>query len=222
MSGMKKVTKRNLETPTARILGLIDSLSQRSGVFHENINCFSFAQFAIGDTTYHVTIEGNIYYANKFTNYDWTPCTISYVKDGIYPAITISGVNLLAYTVVLTALNPDFYERYAMDSRLVINHLLIEPYAISHRYTTTSSRPIREFNMNPHFLEVITRGENTKHGRFIEKYGLWGISVKYSEIAILAPLLQQLPEDTDFADYVAELYKDDSLEDPRDFREFLQ
>jgi hypothetical protein len=222
MSVMQKIKKRNLETPTARILGLIDSLSKRFGDFIVDINCFSFAQFTIDDTTYHVTIEGNIYYANKFTNYEWTPCTISYVKDGIYPAVTISGVSLLAYQVVLAALNPDFYEKYAMDSRLVVNHLLIEPYAISHRYTTTSSRPIREFNMNPYFLEVITRGENTKHGRFVEKYGLWGISVKYSEISILAPLLQQLPEDTDFAEYVAELYKDDSLNDPRDFREFLQ
>lgn len=222
MSGMQGITKRNLETPTAEILGLIDSLSQRHGVFHEDINCFDFAQFTINNTTYHITIDGNIYYANEFTNYDWRPCTTTYVKDGIYPAVTISGVNLLAYTVVLTALNPDFYERYAMDSRLVVNHLLVEPCFKSHRYTTTSSKPINEFNTNPRFLEVITRGENTKHGRFIEKYSLWGISVKYKEIVILAPLLAKLPEDTNFADYVADLYKDDSLNDPRDFREFLK
>lgn len=217
MAGLH-INKRRKESTIARMLGVIDSNVKRYGKIDPKTNCYESAEFEFGNVNYHITGDGDIYHKSRHTGWEWQELALAWVKDGIYPTISINNCILFAYHVVLTALNPDFYENYMSDSRLVVNHLLVEEYRIAHVGYSGASRPMRSFATNPKFLEVITRGQNTRHGKFVERYGLWGIAIKSEEVDVLESLLDRLSPQDDYSDYVSSLYADEADIDPRDFR----
>ena len=224
---MKKervIVKRRVNT-TNIILEVISSRAKRVGKFDERTNCYSQATFDFGCKSYLVLADGRIFEAEIGESFK--PVKINWVKSGVYPEVEINGCRIKTYHLVLAALNPDFYEKYMSDGGLVVNHLVVEYKPRQHDFYQSVASPVREYASAPDCLELITSGENIKHGKFVDKYNLYGILIHANEVDKLQKFINNLmdkfgviPADQ-MSSFILREIKSWGITEKRDYREAI-
>lgn len=181
-----------------KVLGAINSNMIR--FYNKEDGTFRFSTFTFGDYDYKVDANGVLYRretGSALGNYE--EVKPSWSKGGIYPEYCLNNCFVKAYQLSLVAIDEDFYDNYMADSSLVVNHMVTEDSdkAFGNGYYKgyrSVVKPTRTYAYNPKYLEVITRGENTRHGRFIADYNLYGVCVSASDISNLSKLLVKVTD----------------------------
>ena len=170
------------------VLGVIDS----SAVRHYNEDgSFDYATFSFNCNDYIMKSDGTLLERGCFDN-SFNVVSPSWCKGGIYPQVCINGCYIKSYVLSLTLANKDFYNYYMSDGSLVVNHTVTEfngkLFDGKYKYRSVAI-PMKSVAYNPEYLEVISRSDNIKHGKFIEKYGLYGVYVSAKDLVSLSKLV---------------------------------
>lgn len=180
------------------ILGVIDSCAKRC--FNKD-GTFSYATFNFGNKDYLMKSDGTLYERDEVSD-KFEVVKPSWCKGGIYPQVCINGCFIKSYVLALTLADENFYDNYMSDNSLVVNHTVTEysGKVFDGLYTYRSvARPMRNVAYNPDYLEVISRSDNIRHGKFIEKYGLYGIYVSAKDLNDLMKIVLN-PDNFDDSD----------------------
>lgn len=184
-----------------KVLGYIDATAIR---FYDKDEVFKFATFSIGDESYKMLSDGRLYKEITFNDYKFVEP--HWCKGGIYPEVIINGCPIKSYVLALTLTDTNFYDRYMNDSSLVVNHTVTEynqDYLCFDGYRAVV-KPKRSVSYNPTYIECVTRSANTKHGRLIDDYGLYGIYVSADDVDELKRILVNLKDvDDDYKELIA-------------------
>lgn len=193
-----------------KVLGAINSSMIR--FYNKEDGTFRFSNFTFGDYDYKVDANGVLYRReidSALGNY--VVVEPSWSKGGIYPEYCLNNCFVKAYQLALVASDEDFYDDYMADNSLVVNHMVTEDsnkvfgngYYDKYRSVV---KPSRTYAYNPKYLEVITRGENIRHGKFIANYNLYGVCVSARDISNLSELLVKVTgKDEMFVDGISAL-----------------
>lgn len=192
---------------TAKVLGAINAVVKR---YYDSDSNFTHGEFTINDFSYVMNKDGSLY--RKCINDadgEYKFVRPSGCKGNIYSEYTINNTRIKSYILSMTVANDKFYDLYMSDKRLNVNHTVVERldyYAFNNNHAC--SRPNPDVAYNPAYLEVVTNSANTRHGKFVNKYELYGIYVSASDIDALLDTKSLIdPNDDEYADkhdYVVE------------------
>lgn len=138
---------------------------------------FVSASFSLSDGDYVVTSD---FHVHK----DGRELPVHGCKGDIYPEVCICGYPMKAYVLSMIAVDPMFVSEY-LKGGVVVNHCLCT-------MRDGGIHPHKDVWFNPAYLEVISNGDNVRHGRFIKKYGLTDVYVSARDIANLEPMMFSL------------------------------
>lgn len=185
---MRKMSK------TIKMLEVIDAGMHRE--FDED-GTFSKASFELSDGIYTVT---NDFVVKKIDNAgDVQELPVHYCKGGIYPEVSISGMQVKLYVLTMLATDASAFEKY--QSGMEINHTIIsktQPKLLNigydnayYRGVVIDTAPLKKLSANPSYLEFCTRSENVKHGKFIKDFSLYDTYISAHDIDELRKFLIQ-------------------------------
>lgn len=180
------------QSETLKMLETIDAGMHRE--FNED-GTFSKASFELSDGIYTVT---NNFVVKKIDNSgDVQELPVHYCKGGIYPEVSISGMQIKLYVLTMIATDDSAFEKY--QSGLEINHTIIsktEPKLLNigcdnvyFRGVVIDTAPLKKLSANPSYLEFCTRSENIRHGKFIKEFSLYDTYVSAHDVDELRKLL---------------------------------
>lgn len=180
-----------------KTLGTINSNAKR---FYDCDDKFNYANFALGNKQYRMDKDGNLYRFNTDT-FEYDIINPSWSKKGIYPEYSLGGSPIKAYVLSLALSDSSFYEAYMNDSSLVVNHTVTtesnKVFKDTYRGISRSKvKPTTSVAYNPAYLELVSNGDNVRHGAFVNKYGLYGVYVSAKDIDSLSKMMLN-PDDFD-------------------------
>lgn len=189
------------QSETLRLLEVIDSSMNRE--FNEKGE-FQSATFELSDGTYKVD---NTFVVKKIDNAgDMQELPVHYCKGGIYPEVSISGMQIKLYVLTMICIDNTAFEKY--QSCLEINHCVIsktEPKLLNigrdnayYRGVVIDTAPLKKLSANPSYLEFCTRSENVKHGKFVKEFSLYDTYISAHDVDELRQLL--IPYDPSLCD----------------------
>lgn len=189
------------QSETLKMLEVIDAGMHRE--FDED-GTFSKASFELSDGIYTVTNDFAVTKTDNEGNEQELP--VHYCKGGIYPEVSISGMQIKLYVLTMLATDDSAFEKY--QSGLEINHTIIsktEPKLLNigcdnayYRGVVIDTAPLKKLSANPSYLEFCTRSENVRHGKFIKEFGLYDTYVSAKDIDELRKFL--IPYDPSLCD----------------------
>lgn len=188
------------QSETLKMLEVIDA-----GIHREfDGDSFKSASFEMSDGIYKVTSDFAVTKTDNEGNKQELP--VHYCKGGIYPEVSISGMQIKLYVLTMIAVDSSAFEKYQSD--LEINHTIIsktEPKLLNigcdnayYRGVVIDTAPLKKLSANPSYLEFCTRSENVKHGKFIKEFSLYDTYISAHDIDELRQLL--IPYDPSLCD----------------------
>lgn len=169
---------------TMKVLGSIDAIAQR---FYNQDGDFDFAVFELGDSTYKMLSDGSLYKKDDY-NDSFVKVEPHWCKSGIYPEVSFNGIMIKLYILSMVLSDKYFYNTYMSNSSFVVNHT-VSSGEYAYFNNKCFSKPLRAVAYNPKYLEIVTNSENTKHGRFVSKYGLDKVYVSAKDVDSLEKFL---------------------------------
>lgn len=138
---------------------------------------FVYASFSLSDGDYVVNSD---FHVSK----DGRELPVHGCKGNIYPEVCICGYPMKAYVLSMIAVDPLFVNEY-LKGGVVVNHCV-------ETIRDGGKHPHKDVWFNPAYLEIISNGDNVRHGRFIKKYGLTDVYVSAKDIDDLEPMMFSL------------------------------
>lgn len=188
------------QSETLRMLGVIDENMHRE--FDGDL--FKSASFEMSDGTYTVTNNFVVIKTDNAGNVQELP--VHYCKGGIYPEVSISGMQVKLYVLAMLATDDTAFEKY--NEGLEINHCVIsktQPKLLNigcdnayYKGVVIDTAPLKKISADPNYLEFCTRSENVRHGKFIKEFSLYDTYVSAKDIDELRKLL--IPYDPSLCD----------------------
>ena len=169
---------------TRKVLGSIDATAKR---FYNQDGDFDFAVFELGDSVYKMLSDGSLYEKDD-CNDVFVKVEPHWCKSGIYPEVSFDGIMIKLYILAMVLSDDSFYDTYMSNSSFVVNHT-VSSGEYAYYNNKCFSKPLRDVAYNPKYLEIITNSENTKHGRFVSKYGLDKVYVSAKDVDSLEKFL---------------------------------
>ena len=177
---------------TIKMLEVIDSNMNRE--FNKE-GQFESATFEMSDGCYKVD---NTFVVRKLDNdNNIQELPVHYCKGGIYPEVYVSGMPVKLYVLSMMSVDDTAFEKY--QSGLEINHTVIsktEPKLLNigcdssyYKGVVIDTAPLKKLSADPNYLEFCTRGENVRHGKFINEYELYNVYVSAHDIDELKKIL---------------------------------
>lgn len=189
------------QSETLRLLEVIDSNMHRE--FDEE-GAFKSASFEMSDGTYKVDNTFVVTKTDNAGNVQELP--VHFCKGGIYPEVSISGMNCKLYVLTMICIDKTAFEKY--NEGLEINHCVIskmQPKLLNigcdnayYRGVVIDTAPLKKLSANPSYLEFCTRSENVKHGKFIKEFSLYDTYISAHDVDELRQLL--IPYDPSLCD----------------------
>lgn len=188
------------QSETLKMLEVIDANMHREF----DGDSFKSATFEMSDGIYKVTSD---FVVKKIDNAgDMQELPVHYCKGGIYPEVSISGMPIKLYVLTMLAVDSSAFEKY--QSGLEINHTIIsktQPKLLNigydnayYRGVVIDTAPLKKLSANPSYLELCTRSENVKHGKFIKEFCLYDTYISAHDVDELRQLL--IPYDPSLCD----------------------
>lgn len=188
------------QSETLKMLDVINACMQREF----DGDSFKSASFEMSDGIYTVTNDFTVIKTDNAGNVQELP--VHYCKGGIYPEVSISGMQVKLYVLAMLATDDTAFEKY--NEGLEINHCVIskiQPKLLNigydnayYRGVVIDTSPLKKLSANPNYLEFCTRGENVRHGKFIKEFSLYDTYVSAKDIDELRKLL--IPYDPSLCD----------------------
>lgn len=169
---------------TMKVLGSIDATAKR---FYNEDGDFDFAVFELGDSVYKMLSDGSLYKKDD-CNDVYVKVEPHWCKSGIYPEVSFDGIMIKLYILAMVLSDDSFYDTYMSNSSFVVNHT-VSSGEYAYFNNKCFSKPLRAVAYNPKYLEIVTNSENTKHGRFVSKYGLDKVYVSAKDVDSLEKFL---------------------------------
>ena len=192
------MVRRN--SKTMELLSIIDAGMHRE--FNEDGE-FQSATFEMSDGCYKVD---NTFVVHKLNNEGVQELPVHYCKGGIYPEVSISGMNVKLYVLTMICIDKTAFEKY--QSGLEINHMVIsktQPKMLNIGYDNAyykgvviDTAPLKKLSANPNYLEFCTHSENVRHGKFIKEFSLYDTYVSAKDIDELRKFI--IPHDQSLCD----------------------
>ena len=188
------------QSETLKMLAVIDA-----GMHREfDGDSFKSASFEMYDGSYKVTSDFAVLKTDNAGNVQELP--VHYCKGGIYPEVSISGMQIKLYVLAMICIDNTAFEKY--QSGLEINHCVIsktEPKLLNigcdnayYRGVVIDTAPLKKLSADTNYLEFCTRSENVKHGKFIKDFSLYDTYVSAHDVDELRQLL--IPYDPSLCD----------------------
>lgn len=165
---------------------------------------FKSASFEMSDGIYKVTSDFAVTKTDNEGNEQELP--VHYCKGGIYPEVSISGMQIKLYVLTMICIDETAFEKY--NEGLEINHCVIsktEPKLLNigcdnayYRGVVIDTAPLKKLSANPSYLEFCTRSENVKHGKLVKEFSLYDTYISAHDVDKLRQLL--IPYDPSLCD----------------------
>ena len=160
---------------------------------------FKSASFEMSDGIYKVDSHFNVRKLDNDNNIQ--ELTVHYCKGGIYPEVYISGMPIKLYVLMMIATDDTAFKKY--NEGYEINHCVIskmQPKLLNigcdssyYKGVVIDTAPLKKLRADPNYLEVCTRGENVRHGKFIKEFSLYDTYVSAKDIDELRKFLIPYP-----------------------------
>lgn len=171
-----KVERRE-ENTTTKAMKAIAGVSKK--IFDKAGNLLR-VDFEFGNNDFSMTPDGTLYRRDEILG-KYVVFEPHYCKKGIYPEYCLGEIRIKAYILSLLLTDDNFYDDYMSNASYVVNHK-VEGYEFVNFGKKVLTVPVKSVSYNPKYLEIVTNSQNTKHGRFIREYGLYGVSISAKDI----------------------------------------
>ena len=165
---------RNEDCVSTVVLSKINDAMMRH---YDDNGDWSYSNFIFDEELYRVTNDGALY---MLTDAGFVVKKVNWVRHGKYPEhrFSFNGRVCFVKAYVLSMV--------AMSSNVFI--LYINGFDINHKVLFENDRNNRMFDKvmyNPKYLEVVSRSDNVRHGRFAIQNGLYGVYISSSDVDFL-------------------------------------
>lgn len=165
---------RNEDCVSTVVLSKINDAMMRH---YDDCGNWSYSDFIFNEELYRVDVDGVLY---MLTDSGFKVKKVNWVRHGKYPEyrFTFHGrmCFVKAYVLSMVAMSSNVFTLY------------INGYDINHKVVFKNDRNNRMFDKvmyDPKYLEVISRSENIRHGKFAIQNGLYGVYISSEDVNFL-------------------------------------
>lgn len=202
MADMFGIVTPKVEKLEARIIR--EALRNREKCVYRNGEMKS-CETRVSNIRYLIYNDGRVY------KYSWVRKNFDLLNKSKpvnepYECVTIAGIYMRKHKFIYSMMHPaSEFDIYMGDTCIVINHTVVSNVGGMFKPKGVKTEPYFEKASSCQYLEMCTQSDNSAHGKFIHKYGLYRVYVSAYDIREIEEKVEDL---TPLASVIPEKYEE--------------